>query len=111
MAIRITIERGDGDDIILCKKKGKITFDEVIRFLHQRDQLFQYDGDLFVWQFIVSDQHDMYDFASEMLGEPEGDCIVLQRVADESICPVCGKKRLFPQYCPDCGRSLDEAVK
>ena len=80
-------------------------------FMHEREQLFNFDGDLMVFQFRVSDQHDVVDFAEEMYGAPEGDMIVLQRVGDEDLCPVCGEKRLFPQYCPDCGRKLDEPRK
>ena len=108
MAAKLSLEWGDGDDIIITKKKGKITFSEVIEFLHNRENLSMFDGDLFVYQFRVRESNDMYDFASEMFGEREGDMIVLQRVEDESLCPVCGEKRLFPQYCPDCGRKLDE---
>lgn len=108
MSGKIKLEWGDNNDIILSKKRGKISFREVIEFMHERDQMYQFDGDLMVFQFRVSDAHDIHDFADEMLGEPEGDIVVLQVVQDDTMCPVCGKKRLFPQYCPDCGRKLDD---
>ena len=108
MAAKLNLEWGDGNDIILTKKKGKITFDEVLRFMHEREQLWSFDGDLMIFQFRVSDQHDMVDFSEEMHGASEGDMVVLQVVGDDTVCPVCGEKRLFPQYCPDCGRKLDE---
>ncbi|MBQ1791666.1 MAG: hypothetical protein II008_15935 [Oscillospiraceae bacterium] len=111
MATRLKLEWGDGDELIITKKKGKITFDEVIRFMHEQEQLFNFDGELMVFQFRVSEAHDMIDYAEEVFGEREGDMIVLQRVGDESICPVCGEKRIFPQYCPDCGRKLEEPIK
>ena len=111
MASKLTLEWGDRNDIILHKKKGKITFAEVIEFMHEREQLRSFDGDLIVFQFRVSEAHDIVDFAEQMYGAPEGDTIVLDVVQDESICPVCGEKRLFPQYCPDCGRKLEEPAK
>ena len=100
---------GDRDgDIIVEKKRGKITIDELIRYLHEPDQLNCFDGDLMVIQFRVSDQKDMYDYSDVIFGEPEGDCQLVQLVTDDSVCPCCGKNRLFPAYCPDCGRKLVE---
>lgn len=112
MAARLTWTYGDRDDeIIVLKKKGKITFDELIRFMHEREQLNIFDGDLAVIAFRVNSERDLYDFATELTGVPEGDTLDVMIVGDETICPVCGEKRLFPQYCPDCGRKLDEVVR
>lgn len=108
MAAKLSIEYGDNNDIILSKKRGKISFAEVIEFMHEREQLFQFDGMLFVFQFRVSSEHEMYDYGYAMHGEPEGDSIVLNLVGDDTLCPVCAEKRLFPQFCPDCGRKLDD---
>ena len=100
---------GDRDgDIIVEKKRGKITIDELIRYLHEPDQLNCFDGDLMVIQFRVSDQKDMYDYSDVIFGESEGDSQLVQLVTDDSACPCCGKNRLFPAYCPDCGRKLVE---
>ena len=105
---KLKLERGDNNDLVITKARGKITFDEVIRFMHERDQLFSYDGALMVFAFRVSDQNDMIDFSEDMFGASDGDMVVLQMVGDDDPCPVCGEKRLFPQYCPDCGRKLDD---
>ena len=97
----------DGD-LIIRKSRGKITFDELFRFMHESDQINAFDGDLMVIQFRVSDQHDMYDYVDEVYGEPEGDTLEVQFVTDDSPCPCCGENRIFPAYCPDCGRKLIE---
>lgn len=106
---KLSIEWGDRDgDLIITKKKGKISFDELIRFMHEQNQLNMFDGDLVVIQFMVSSQRDMYNYLEDFIGEPEGDSMVVNIVTDDSVCPCCGEKRLFPAYCPDCGRRLDE---
>ena len=70
MAAKLTLEWGDGNDLILRKKKGKITFQEVLMFMHEREQLFNFDGDLMVFQFRVSDQHDVKNGFSPSMAQP-----------------------------------------
>ena len=109
MAAKLTWEWGErSDEIVIRKKRGKITFDELFRFLHEPDQLNAFNGDLAVIQFMISDQRDMYDYSTTLFGEPEGDQLNVIIVTDESSCPCCGKNKLFPAYCPDCGRKLVE---
>lgn len=112
MAAKLTWEWGERDtEIIISKKRGKITFDELMRFMHEQEQLRTFDGDLVLTMFRVSSQRDMYTYLDALFGEPEGDTLTVQIVQDDTRCPVCGEKRLFPQYCPDCGRKLDEVVR
>lgn len=107
MAAKLTMEWTDKPGtVVLNKKKGKITFDEVIRFFHEREQLYQFEGALVVMAFRVLSERDMfpYDF---MGGEPEGDTLEVLLVSGDSDdeCPICGN-HAYLQYCPDCGRKL-----
>ena len=107
MAAKLKIVRGDRDtDYQIQKKKGKITFDELLRFMHERDQTFQFDGMLCVVAFRVSSERDMYSYMDEWNGAPEGDALDIMMIGDDTVCPFCGENRLFLQYCPDCGREL-----
>ncbi len=104
---KLSWEFGERDgEVIIRKKKGKITIDELIRFMHEPDLLNSFDGDLVLIQFRVSSNRDMWDYMDDFYGKPEGDIQVIEIVTDDSICPVCGEHRLFPGYCPDCGRKL-----
>lgn len=100
-----------GNEITIRKAKGKITFDELFRFFHEQDMLNLFDGDLIVIAFCVHAERDMYDYNDNILGEPAGDSLDVQVVQDDTVCPICGKNRLFPQYCPECGHKLVEEVR
>ena len=107
MATKLTMEWDDiPGQINLFKKKGKITFDEVIQFFHERDQLNRFEGALVVTAFRVSSERDLfpYDFIGK---EQEGDSLEVWLVSGDSDdkCPICGNNA-YLQYCPDCGRKL-----
>lgn len=96
-----TVERaGRGEEICFRKDKGKITFDEVVEWFCDGKNYDYFGGKLGVFQFRVHDAEYLYDGYS---GDDEGDTVILTMVEDNNECPVCGKNRLFPQYCPDCG--------
>lgn len=106
MAAKLKIEWDESPDkLIVTKKKGKITFDELMRFFHERDQINAFDGSLITVAFRVNAERDMYSFMDEVYGEPEGDTLTVYVVGDESKCPICGNIA-YTQYCPECGRKL-----
>ena len=92
---------GRGNEIAIRKARGKITFDEVVRLLNGNEMYNLYAGMLGVFQFRVKGEDYLWDGFSA--SDDEGDCVILDMVGDDSECPVCGRNRLFPQYCPDCG--------
>ena len=100
-------EWGERDDeITITKKKGKISFDELFHFFHEPEMVNQFDGSLIVIAFRVHSERDMYTYTDALFGAPEGDSMDIQVVMDESICPICGKNKLYPAYCPECGHKL-----
>lgn len=107
MAAKITMEWDDmPGKVILYKKKGKITYDEVMRFFHERDRLNMFEGALVVTAFRVNPERDMHPY--DFLGlEPEGDSLEVYLISGDSddTCPICNGKA-YLQYCPDCGRKL-----
>lgn len=107
MPAKLTWEYGDedGDTIVIRKKKGLLTVDEILRFLHERDQLNVFDGSLAVIAFRITSERDLYPFGSYFT-KPEGDAQDVFIVDDDTPCPLCGKSRLFPQYCPECGEKI-----
>lgn len=94
----------DGRCIVIRKKKGMLTVDEIMRFLHERDQLNVFDGDLAVIVFRVNSERDMCPFGE--WNRPEGDAQDVYMIGDEEFCPICGQNKLFPQYCPSCGEKI-----
>ena len=113
MAAKLTWEWGDqaNNVIVVHKKKGKITYDELFQFFHEREQLIQFDGCIVVTAFQISSERDMHPFSYEMLGEPEGDSQEVILIQDDTVCPFCGKNRLYPQYCPECGAKVEVPIE
>lgn len=107
MPSKLTWEYGDedGHSIVIRKKKGMLTMDEIMRFLHERDQLNVFDGDLAVIVFRVNSERDMYPYGWDW-NKPEGDAQEVYMIGDEEFCPICGQNKLFPQYCPACGEKI-----
>lgn len=101
---KLTWEWTDRDDqIIIRKPKGKLTVDEVMGFLRERDQMFAFgEGTLCViaWR-LNSDMYQGWE-----LGKPEGDSQEVWILGDESRC-FCGRV-LHTSYCPECGHKLWE---
>ena len=103
---KLTWEWGDDHEIIIHKKKGKLTVDEIMRFLHEPEQMNLFEGMLAVIAFRVNRERDLYPYSYLMIGELEGDSQTVYMVEDDSMCPICGKNTLFPQYCPACGEPV-----
>ena len=103
MPEKLTWEYGDKEDqIIIRKPKGKLTMQEIVDFMNQREQLFDFgEGALCVIAWRMSSE--TYS-GWEMHGEQAGDAVDLFVLQDSSTC-FCGKT-LFPQYCPECGTNL-----
>lgn len=108
MAAKLTWEYGDDDghSIVIHKSKGRLTMDEIMRFLHERDQLSVFEGMLAVMAFRVNGERDLCPYSLDFFGKPEGDSQEVYMIGDDEICPLCGKNKLFPQYCPECGTKL-----
>lgn len=106
MAAKLTWEWGDRPgEVILHKKKGKITYDEVMCFFHEQNMLNMFDGTLVLTMFRVNSERDMYPYSTLICGEPEGDEQTVWIVDDGSSCPICGQE-IYLQYCPQCGEKL-----
>lgn len=102
---KITFERGRQDnEIILRKDKGKITLDEIWKFMHSADMLNQFEGDLVTWVFRIRRDREP-DYMSEFDADP-GDSQALYIVGDQDQCPICGAVETL--YCPECGWPLVE---
>jgi len=103
-----------GSEITIRKAKGKITFDELFRFFHERDMLNLFDGDIIVVSFCVHAERDMYDY-NDIFGEPAGDSLDVQVVQDDTVCPICGAEDVDEFYlhdgeivgCSECIRCKD----
>lgn len=108
---RLTWEWGDDHDIIIKKKRGKLTVDEILHFLHEPEQVRAFDGMLALIAFRVNSERDLYPYSYEMHGEPEGDSRTVYMLEDDTVCPICGKNRLFPQYCPECGTKIKQEAE
>ena len=106
---KLTVEWArSGNEIIIRKARGKITFDEVVKLMNSRQYYDSFAGMLMVFQERIRGEEFLFDgFSAE---DDEGDTVVLHMVDDDSECPVCGKNRLFPQYCPECGGARIEPV-
>ena len=89
---------------MIRKKKGMLTFEEVFRFMHERDMVNIFNGSLVVAMFRVHDELDTW--AEEFHEKPEGDEQGLFIIWDDADCPICGEHKLFPQYCPECGHEV-----
>lgn len=104
---KITYERGrDDNEIILRKDKGRLTLDEIFKFMHTRDMISQHEGDLVCWFFRVrSDREPPY--MDDWFGDQDkGDSQALYIVGDQDQCPICGAVETL--YCPECGWPLVE---
>ena len=104
---KLTVEYAEnGRELIIRKARGKLTFDEVVKLLNSNQYYNSFAGMLGVFQFRIKGNEYLYDGYSD--DDDEGDVVILDMVGDDSVCPVCGKHKLYPQYCPECGRELTE---
>ena len=103
---KITFEWGRWDgEIVLRKDKGKLTLDEIWKFMHSQDMLNQHENDLVTWVFRIRRDREP-DYMSDLF-EDQGDSQVLYVLTDGDKCPICGKVATL--YCPECGWPLKEA--
>lgn len=100
---KLAWEWGDHDDeIVVWKKKGKLTLDEVWEFLQERDQLNAFgENSLAVILFRLRER----EYPGWDQEEQEGDAQSVYILSDGSKC-ICGRTELWMQYCPECGRKL-----
>lgn len=88
--------------LILEKKRGKLTFQEVQEFL-----LYEGNGTFNGHYAIYIRATESMCGGSGWLDEEEkGDVIELYLIEDNEDCPICGKVTPIFQYCPECGASL-----
>lgn len=107
MAAKLEWEWADNcRDIIVRKKKGKLTYDEVFRFMHEPEMMNMFEGCLVLTTFRVNKDRDMWSYMDDYIGESAGDSQELMIIGDDTVCPICNEHRLFPQYCPECGHEL-----
>ena len=97
----------DQTGILIRKKRGCITVDEIVRFLNEDKQYNCFAGMLWVILGRVKGPEYLYDGYSD--NDDPGDVVEVLLMGDENRCPVCGELRRAVQYCPDCGRQLWEA--
>lgn len=105
MAGKLTWEfvNGHDDEIVIKKKKGKLTVDEIMKFLQQYEQMNRLgEGSLCViaWRNIA-DNYNGWDDPDE---EQPGDSVIVDVLQDSSRC-FCGRV-LNVQFCPNCGEKL-----
>ena len=106
---KLTWEWGNNRNVIIVRKKrGKITQDELIRFMNESGQYNVFGGALMIQMFRVNGTEYLDD---GYLNEDSGDdTAVLYILDDGGVCPVCGALREAIQYCPECGHRLDYSV-
>lgn len=93
-----------GNGILIRRKRGRITVDEIVRFMNEERQYNAFAGMLWVILGRVKGPEYLYDGYSD--DEDPGDTVEVLLMGDEDLCPVCGELRKAVQYCPDCGRQL-----
>lgn len=96
-------------DIIIRKDKGKLTLDDIWYFLHRPEQLNVFDGKIAVIMFTVSSDRD--ESLSIFEDKDAGDAQLIHFVEDDSQCPICGRNKVFQEYCPECGTKLQQPIQ
>lgn len=101
---KLTFEWTDPERNIITvrKARGKITMQELVEFMHEREQIWSFDGKLAIFMFRVNGEADLHPYG---WNEPQGDAQDLLMLEDGMRCPICSQE-MFIQYCPDCGRKL-----
>ena len=95
----------DDNSIIIRKKKGKLTYEDVWRFMHEQEQLNVFEGALIVDMF--RPMRDRCDGWDDLFSQAdEGDAQMFYFIQDDTPCPICGRDDLFPQCCPACGETI-----
>lgn len=94
------------DEIIISKKKGRITVEELYEFFDSRDAVWNF-GEGALWVVANRVRDDAYQGWN--MEKPEGDRVSVWVLGDESTC-FCGRV-LHTSYCPECGHNLWEEVK
>lgn len=109
MAAKLSWEWADGAEhsIIVRKKKGRLSLDDIWDFMHTQEMLNAFEGSLVCWIFRPLRDRDSGWFGYE--GD-EGDAQELIIVQDETRCPICGRNDLFADYCPACGEKLKQPI-
>lgn len=105
---KLTWEWSDPEkNIITIKKpKGKLTMQEIVEFMHQREQANVFEGKLCLIMFRINQDADLYPYDwLSVDGEPTGDAQDVYVYEDGNNCPICGNE-MFVQYCPQCGEPL-----
>ena len=93
--------------ILIRKRRGCITVDEIIRFMNEDKQYNAFAGMLWVIMGRVNGPEYLYDGYSD--NDNPGDVVELLMMGDEDHCPVCSTLRKAVQYCPECGHQLWDA--
>lgn len=88
--------------LVLKKKRGKITFQEIQEFL-----LYEGNGSFNGHYAIYMRATESMCGGSGWLDEEEkGDTIELYPIYDNEDCPICGKMTPPFECCPECGARL-----
>lgn len=88
--------------LILTKKKGKISVQEVEEFL-LREGGGSFNG---YYAMIIKATESMCEVSGWMDEDKQGDMVELYPLYQGEDCPICSK--LLPpfKYCPECGKEL-----
>lgn len=106
----ITVEYGyDRRDIpcvIIRKKRGKLTLEEIGDILRYEDHQ-QWNG-YYAILLNCSEATIGGNGCMDMMDEPPGDMVYLYALEDSGNCPVCAAALPPVQYCPNCGNAWAE---
>lgn len=107
MAGKLTWEwTGAPEEIVIRKKKGRITVEELHEFFESRDAVIHF-GEGAMWAVVSRVRDDAYQGWN--MEKPEGDRVSVWVLGDESTC-FCGRV-LHTSFCPECGAHLWEDKK
>lgn len=89
--------------LVLTKAKGKLSIGEIEQYLLADYRL---HGHYVILIKATESQMGGSGWGDEK--EPVGDVVVLCQVEECSLCPICGVEAKPKDYCPHCGKELEE---